>query len=144
MSQREYETQPEAPDLGEEIQQDSGETLVGPPGHDALDAGYVPPDRPLVVEDDQVGSRITDEPEGLDTRLDRERPDVGTGDGPDASTVADAEPDRAPRLAPSSTTAEGGYDESLDAADAGLSGGAASAEEAAVHERDEDDQPREA
>ena len=55
MAQRDYEEQPEAPDLGAAVQLETGATLVGPPGdRDGLDAGYVPPDRPYVLEDDDL------------------------------------------------------------------------------------------
>jgi hypothetical protein len=54
MAQRDYEEQPEAPDLGAAIQLDSAETLVAPPERDALDAGYSPPDRPYALDDDEL------------------------------------------------------------------------------------------
>lgn len=130
MTQRDYEQQPSAPDLGEVLHEDPAETLVGPPGTDPLDAGYVPPDRPYMLEDDaaQAGH------DTLDERLRRERPD---------DTVAEAattggESDRAPRLEAAEPTPDTGYTGSTEATDAGLAGGAASAEEAAMHVEDED------
>lgn len=130
MSQREYEDQPEAADLGEYIQEDSAETLTGPPNSDALDAGYVPPDRPYALDEEPA----LEDRDNLDTRLRRERPDVD-----DAGTGSDADPDRSGRLAPAAAGADGGYDRSMDAVEVGISGGAASAEEAAVHRRGDDD-----
>ncbi len=148
MAEREYEEQPEAPDLGASAQLETSESLVGPPGKDALDAGYVPPDRPFGLDDEENTAAAMREPETLDDRLRRERPDVG-------ADVAAAEPapaegelvdrvagdERSGRLAPAADTAIAGTGsdrvESTDAVDVGISGGAASAEEAAVHELDE-------
>src|ERR1700712_5082794 len=93
MSQREYEDQPEAADLGEFIQEDSAETLTGPPNSDALDAGYVPPDRPYALDEQPA----LDDRDNLDARLRRERPDVAVDDPESGS---DADPDRSGRLAP--------------------------------------------
>lgn len=147
MSDREYEEQPEAPDLGASAQLETSESLVGPPGGDALDAGYVPPDRPFGLDDDQVTSAAMREPETLDSRLRRERPDVGDEEPPgdddgryDGDSVDQVAGDeRSGRLTAAADTAiEGTGDpnddlESTDASDVGISGGAASAEEAAVH-----------
>lgn len=131
VSQRDHETQPDGPDLGEFVQEDPAETLVGPPGSDPLDAGYVPPDRPYGLDDDQATSRIDGEPEPLDTALRRERPDLD----PDDPGLADGvDPDRSGRLAPADPGADGDYANSVDGVDTGIDGGAASAEEAAMHE----------
>lgn len=130
MSQRDYEEQPEAPDLAQVVQEDPGETLVGPPDSDPLEAGYVPPDRPYVSDDDQA---LYGDDQAR--RLARERPEVWADE--DAS-VADREPDRAPRLVAAETTPDTLYTEPLEATGVGLAGGAASAEEAAVHLVDED------
>jgi hypothetical protein len=126
MTQRDYEPQPEAPDLGASVQLENSETLAGPAGDgDGLDAGYVPPDRPYGLEDGGVtpaGMRAGD---SHDQRLARERPDTPEGD---------LEADRSGRL---TRAGEGAALETLDAVDAvdqGVDGGAASAEEAAVHE----------
>jgi hypothetical protein len=132
VSQRDYEDQPEAPDLGEFVQEDTAETLVGPPGSDPLDAGYIPPDRPYGIDDDQTTTRIDTEPEPLDIALRRERPDI---DPDDPASGSDGEPDRSGRLASSAPGADGDYGDSVDGEDVGIDGGAASAEEAAVHER---------
>ncbi|WP_300007189.1 hypothetical protein [Pseudonocardia sp.] len=100
------DTQPDAPDLGAAVQLDSADTLDGPAGGaDALDAGYVPPDRPYALDEDGV-------PDTLDERLARERSEEGAPD-----------PDRSGRL-------------SASGAEVGVDGGAASAEEAAVHDVD--------
>ena len=55
MAQRDYEEQPEAPDLGMSIQLETSQSLVGPPGDvDGLEAGYSPPDRPYALDDDEL------------------------------------------------------------------------------------------
>lgn len=131
MSQRNYEDQPDAPDLGEFVQEDPAETLVGSIGSDPLDAGYIPPDRPFGLDDDQVTGRVGGEPEPLDAALRRERPDV---DPDDPAPGDGADPDRSGRLVPATSGADGDYTNSVDGVDAGLDGGAASAEEAAMHE----------
>jgi len=130
VSQRDYEEQPEAPDLAQVVQEDPGETLVGPPDSDPLEAGYVPPDRAYVSDDDQA---LYGDDQA--TRLARERPDVLSDE---EAGVADREPDRAPRLEAAETTPDTRYTESVEATGVGLAGGAASAEEAAVHLEDED------
>jgi hypothetical protein len=126
MTQRDYEIQPEAPDLGASVQLENSEHLAGPPGSaDGLDAGYVPPDRPYGADDPGVTPAGMRDGESHDERLARERPDTPVGEG---------EEDRSGRLA---TAGEGAALETLDAMDAvdvGVDGGAASAEEAAVHE----------
>lgn len=153
MTEHEYEEQPEAPDLGASAQLETGESLVGPPGKDALDASYVPPDRPFGLDDEETTAAAMREPETVDHRLRRERPDVGADVGGDVGADElvpeedemlhpDAGDKRSGRLTPAADTViEGtGTDpavESTDAVDAGISGGAASAEEAAVHELDE-------
>jgi Family of unknown function (DUF5709) len=123
MAQRDYEEQPEAPDLGAAVQLETSESLVGPPGdRDGLDAGYVPPDRPYVLEDDDVTVAGQREPDTLDERLAREVPE---------ELVVDAE--RAGRLYDPDQGAALERGDAMDADDVGISGGAASAEEAAVH-----------
>ena len=76
MAQRDYEEQPEAPDLGASVQLENDEYLGGPPGdRDALDAGYVPPDRPYALDEEGVTAREMREGETLDERLRREQGD---------------------------------------------------------------------
>jgi hypothetical protein len=132
VSQRDFEDQPEAPDLGEFAQEDTAETLAEPPGADPLDAGYIPPDRPYGLDDDQTTTRIDAEPEPLATARRRERPDI---DHDDPDSGSDGEPDRSGRLASPAPGADGDYGDSVDGVDVGIDGGAASAEEAALHER---------
>jgi Family of unknown function (DUF5709) len=124
MAQRDYEPQPEAPDLGATVQLETSESLVGPPGDDvdALDAGYSPPDRPYALDDDELTVAGQREGETLDERLAREEPDDLPVDLGRAGRLSD--PDQGAAL-------ERG--DAMDADDVGIDGGAASAEEAAVH-----------
>jgi hypothetical protein len=121
MAQRDYEEQPEAPDLGASVQLESEEHLAAPPDRDALDAGYSPPDRPYGVEEDGVTARGMREGDTLDERLRRER-----GDEP-------LDADRAGRITLAGEGAALETPDAVDGVDVGIDGGAAGAEEAAVH-----------
>ena len=123
MAQHDYEPQPEAPDLGAAIQLETAETLVGPPGDtDALDAGYSPPDRPYALDDDELTVAGQREGETLDERLAREVPEEVPVDLDRAGRLADPE-----QLGAMERT------DAIEGQDVGIDGGAASAEEAAVH-----------
>lgn len=50
----EYEEQPVAPDLAAVLDEQAEYSMAGPPGGDLHDAGYVPPDRPYALDDDQA------------------------------------------------------------------------------------------
>lgn len=118
------EPQPEAPDLGEFVQEDTAETLTSDDlGADPLDAGYVPPDRPTQGLRRAPSVDETGERRSLDERMAEEEP------GDEEATDDVAEP-RSGRLA---DTDEG----PVYGTDVGVDGGAASAEEAAVHEKEE-------
>jgi hypothetical protein len=122
--QRDYEEQPEAPDLGASIQLESSQHLAAPPGdRDGMDAGYVPPDRPYVLEDDSMTAGGMRRGDTLDERLAREVPDEEPG----------GDPDRAGRIAIADEGIALETPDSLAGVDLGIDGGAASAEEAAVH-----------
>jgi hypothetical protein len=123
MSQHDYEKQPEAPDLGAAVQLDTSETLEGPIGDvDGLDAGYSPPDRPYVLDDDDITVAGQRRSETLDERLARDEPEEVPVDGDRAGRLSD--PDQGAAL-------EGG--DAMTAVDVGIDGGAAPAEEAAMH-----------
>ncbi|MCZ4119873.1 DUF5709 domain-containing protein [Streptomyces sp. H39-S7] len=108
---------------------------------DILDEGYSPPERPLGV--DKVGTTAEEQHEGesLDERLAQEVPDTtaDTGDGLGDTSDTDGElldteagVSRSGRLvAPDEGV--GSNREGTVAADVGIDGAAASAEEAAVH-----------
>jgi hypothetical protein len=108
---------------------------------EVLDEGYSPPEKPLAVDHHGVTASEQHERVTLDARLRDEVPDVGAdgpagdgiGDSPDMAgeplTEALSGTDRAGRIV------KDGYawsDEPV-ARDVGIDGGAASAEEAAVH-----------
>jgi hypothetical protein len=97
---------------------------------DLLDEGYSPPDRPpnphrLETDlDQELGAP-------LDEKLAEEEPEVwDTDPGPD---VGAREPDRAGRLTAAEPDATGWPKADTRAVDVGVAGGAASAEEAAMH-----------
>ncbi|MFI7240192.1 DUF5709 domain-containing protein [Streptomyces cyaneofuscatus] len=113
---------------------------------DQMEEGYSPPERPLGV--DKFGTTGEEEREGesLDQRLAQEVPDVQPPDGDGIGDVAegDGEPQeridgdaRAGRLAAADDAT--GRNTDVFAEDVGIDGGAASAEEAAVHVADDAD-----
>lgn len=124
---REDEDQPESPLLGEYVQEDPAETLEGDDlNADPLDAGYIPPDRPSAATRDgdidgvgrSLDDRLAEEEPDLDSTGERGREDLG------------AEDPRAGRLTEDAHRTGDDF-----GVDVGIDGGAASAEEAAVHER---------
>ena len=132
MAQRDYEEQPEAPDLGATVQLETAESLVGPAdGNDAVDAGYSPPDRPYALDDDELTVAGQAAGETLDERLAREVPEEVPVDVDRAGRLADPE-----QLGVMERT------DSMEGQDVGIDGGAASAEEAAVHVVDPDPDAR--
>jgi hypothetical protein len=123
MTQHDYEQQPEAPDLGAAVHLNTSDTLAGPAGDtDGLDAGYSPPDRPYVLDSDEMTAAGQRRGETLDERLAREEPEGLPVDLDRAGRLSDPEQGAALERA-----------DAMDATDVGVDGGAASAEEAAVH-----------
>ncbi|MFE1272308.1 DUF5709 domain-containing protein [Streptomyces sp. NPDC058757] len=124
---------------------DTGDTLDGPLD-DPYDEGYSPPDRPWGAGRTGETAEEQEHGETLDERLAEEVPDltVPDGDGIGDTTGTDGEAldgevggRRAGRLvSPDQDTGSEDWS-AMDARDAGLDGGAASAEEAAVHVVDE-------
>jgi hypothetical protein len=119
---------------------------------DVLARGYVPEDRPWAVNDWGTTDLEEEEGESLDGRLARETPDEsadgdeGDGLGDLAGGGGELRDDevgdrRSGRLATTDAGSESGPDvePDLEAFDEGVDGGAASAEEAAVHVVDEDE-----
>lgn len=122
--QRDDEDQPEDADLGAAVQLENSETLDGSiQGADALDAGYIPPDRPYALDEDGVTGSGMREGDTHDERFARERPDGAEGD-----------PDRSGRITLASEGAALETSDATEGVDVGIDGGAASAEEAAVHD----------
>ncbi|MGH3396492.1 MAG: DUF5709 domain-containing protein [Streptosporangiaceae bacterium] len=138
---------------------DASDTLEGKPGDDPLDAGILPADKWSAGM--RFGSTAAEEEEGesLDQLLSEEEPDVlaklDKEDEDDESEPDDDEdaadedldglllddgPDpRSGRLVAEDEGAHSVTEPDLVARDAGIDGGAASAEEAAVHTVDDDD-----
>jgi len=122
MARHDAENQPQSPDLGASVQLESGESLEDTVDSDPLDAGYVPTDRPYALDEDGVTGAGMRDGDTLDQRLRREQ---------EAEPV---DPDRAGRLVIADEGAGLETPDALDAVDVGIDGGAAAAEEAAVHE----------
>jgi hypothetical protein len=152
------ETRHESADLDDFEVDDSTDTLSGAPGDDPLDRGVVPPERwsagirygttaaeqesgesldqQLAEEepDDALDFEDDDEPAGLDDE------DEDAGDEDVDGLLLDDGPDpRAGRLVAEDEGAHPDEEEDLVAYDAGIDGGAATAEEAAMHVVEEDD-----
>ena len=152
------ENRHEAADLEDYSVQEPADSLTGEPGEpgdNPLDRGVAPPERWSSV------IRHADEPESLDQLLDEEEPDPALdfgdddGDVPEGSAADDDEdeadeyvdglllddgPDpRAGRLVAEDEGAHPDDEKDLVARDVGIDGGAASAEEAAIHVVEDDD-----
>ena len=152
------ETRHESADLEDYEVLDSGDTLDGPPGDDPLDRGVATPERWSAGE--RFGTTVEEQREGesLDGLLAEEEPDIGVDDDDDEedSGAASADEDaadedidglllddgpdpRAGRLVADDEGAHADTEEDLVASDVGIDGGAATAEEAAMHVVEEDD-----
>jgi len=125
--------------LDEEDQLQPEDTLVDRGVDDVLDEGYSPPERPLGL--DAYGTTAAEQREGetLDQRLAEEEPDPALEDD-NAEILDDNEVGRLRSGRLVAEDAGVGEDEEKDlvASDIGIDGGAASAEEAAVHIVDEE------
>jgi Family of unknown function (DUF5709) len=140
----------ESEDLADFEVLDAADTLTGPPGDDPLDRGVVTPDRWSAAM--RFGSTAAEQEAGesLDQLLAEEEPDISLevgvdpdqADGWDENATeaeirklaedATADP-RAGRLAPEDQDGFSIANADLVARDAGIDGGAATAEEAAIH-----------
>ncbi|MEU9709576.1 DUF5709 domain-containing protein [Streptomyces sp. NPDC047967] len=116
---------------------------------DQLDEGYSPPERPLGV--DKFGTTGAEERRGesLDQRIAQEVDDVEppASDGIGDLTEGEGEPREGSTVEPRAGRLSGavdaaGRENDVFAEDVGIDGGAASAEEAAVHITDEADTAR--
>jgi hypothetical protein len=134
------------PDDSDEIQEDAGplepeDTLDDRGIAEVLDEGYSPPERPVGV--DEIGTTAAEQQAGetLDERLPRERPDiqVGSDDGLGDATDTDGElvdPEAGDLRSGRLVSPDEGvrvHEDGMVGEDVGIDGGAASAEEAAVH-----------
>jgi hypothetical protein len=134
---------------------DASDTLDGDPGDDPLDQGIAPPDRWSAGEGFGTTGPEEQEGESLDQLLAEEDPEQDPyaeadsdfedeeDEGEDRSADdlwGDDDPDpRSGRLVADDEGAHPDAEEDLVAHDVGIDGGAASAEEAAVHVQDEDE-----
>ncbi|MEU3953937.1 DUF5709 domain-containing protein [Streptomyces achromogenes] len=152
MSDQQSEQTPMADDAyqptgGNEEQEDAGpldlQDAVGERTYDdMLDEGYSPPERPLGVTKHGTTAAEQHEGETLDERLDQEVPDVSA---PPGDEIGDLPGGEGEPLDPEAGTAragrlvapdEGSHTDTTKeevARDVGIDGGAAGAEEAAVH-----------
>jgi hypothetical protein len=131
---------------------DASDTLDGDPGDDPLDQGIAPPDRWSAGEGFGTTAPEEQEGESLDQLLAEEEPDPyaetdsdeGEGEGENLRADdlwGDDEPEpRSGRLVADDEGAHADDEDELVAHDVGIDGGAASAEEAAVHVLDDDDE----
>ena len=160
------ETRHESEDLEDYQVQDTTDTLIGPPGDDPLDRGVVPPERWSAGV--RYGDTAAEQSAGesLDQRLAEEEPDDTEEELEDALALDDEAPEdvedfdedddagdedvdglllddgpdpRAGRLVAEDEGAHPDEEEDLVARDVGIDGGAATAEEAAMHVVEEDD-----
>ncbi|TQC43184.1 hypothetical protein EEB14_44635 [Rhodococcus sp. WS4] len=126
--------------LDEEDQLQPEDTLVDRGVDDVLDEGYSPPEKPLGL--DAFGTTAAEQREGetLDQRLAEEEPDPAFEEDDNAEILDDNEVgrQRSGRLLAEDAGAGADEEKDLVASDIGIDGGAASAEEAAVHIVDEE------
>jgi hypothetical protein len=149
------ETRHESADLTDYEVEDASDTLAGDVGDDPLDRGVVPPERwsAGIRFGSTAGEQQTGE--SLDQLLAEEEPDETTGvdlddiDEEEDEDVAEEDVDglllddgpdpRSGRLVAEDEGAHPDEEADLIARDAGISGGAATAEEAAMHVVRDDD-----
>jgi Family of unknown function (DUF5709) len=130
-------------DLEDDGTLDASDTLYGDPGDDPLDAGIVPPDRWSAGEG--FGTTLSEERAGesLDQLLAEEEPDpdpyAEAAEAEDDPLTGDDLEPRAGRLVAEDEGSHPDTEADLVARDVGIDGGAASAEEAAVHVQDDAD-----
>ena len=150
------ETRHESADLTDYEVKDASDTLEGDPGNDPLDRGVAPPERWSAGVRFGTTAEEQEEGESLDQQLAEEEPDIAfeadderpediagdedAGDEDVDGLLLDDGPDpRAGRLVADDEGAHPDAEADLVAHDAGIDGGAASAEEAAVHVVEDDD-----
>jgi hypothetical protein len=154
------ETRHESADLEDYEVKDAYDTLDGEPGDDPLDRGVAPPERWSAGTRYGTTAEEQEEGESLDQLLAEEEPDSYAGEDsgndeddegdiagdPDAADedldglLLDDGPDpRSGRLVADDEGAHADAEADLVARDVGIDGGAASAEEAAVHTVEDDD-----
>lgn len=126
---------PESVAEGDTNQLHQEDTLLDRGLESVIDESYSPPERP--PNPNRLETHLDQEiGESHDDKLAQEEPEVWEQEG---RPVSAREEDRAGRLAAEDTESTGQAADSLAAEDVGIAGGAATAEEAAVHVVDEDD-----
>jgi len=150
------ETRHESADLADYEVKDASDTLEGNPGDDPLDRGVAPPERWSAGIRFGTTAEEQEEGESLDQQLAEEEPDTafeadderlediaGDEDAGDEDVdgllLEDGPDPRAGRLVADDEGAHPDAEADLVAHDAGIDGGAATAEEAAVHVVEDDD-----
>jgi hypothetical protein len=150
------ETRHESADLEDYEVLDASDTLDGEPGDDPLDRGVVTPERWSAGMRFGTTAGEQQEGESLDRLLAEEEPDTANGaddeepweaagdddaadEDIDGLLLDDGPDPRAGRLVAEDEGAHPAEEADLVARDTGIDGGAATAEEAAVHVVDEDD-----
>src|SRR6516225_8615127 len=134
------ETRHESADLEDYEVEDASDTLTGDPGDDPLDRGVAPPERWSAGMRSGTTAGEQQAGESLDELLAEEEPDTPSDfDDEDPQDLADDPDPRSGRLVADDEGAHPDTEADLVAHDAGIDGGAATAEEAAVHVVDEDD-----
>src|SRR6516225_1289473 len=132
------EARHESADLDDYSIQEPADSLTGEPGepgNDPLDRGVAPPERwSSVIRSGSDGGQQ----ESLDQLLAEEEPDT-LFDRDDDDLLDDGPDPRAGRLVAEDEGAHPDAEEDLVARDVGIDGGAASAEEAAIHVVEDDD-----
>lgn len=118
-------------------QQPDEDTLIDRGVDDALDEGYSPPEKPSTPMRERYSPSDERDVDDLEERIYEEQPDeeIEPSTGDIGGEVGD---ERAGRLDSGSDLADSEGDD-VTATDVGIDGGAAGAEEAAVHEIDPDD-----
>jgi Family of unknown function (DUF5709) len=113
---------------------DASDTLDGNPGDDPLDTGIAPPDRWSAGEGFGTTAAEEEAGESLDQLLAEEEPDLDPYAEDEEEDLTGDEPDpRSGRLVAEDEGAHPDDEPDLFAHDVGIDGGAAGAEEAAVH-----------
>ena len=152
------ETRHESADLEDYEVQDTTDTLSGAPGDDPLDRGVVPPERwsgdirrgdqggagesldELLAEEEPDDTQDLDEDDDEPEDIEDFDEDYDAGDEDVDGLLLDDGPNpRAGRLVAEDEGAHPDEEEDLVARDVGIDGGAATAEEAAMHVVEEDD-----
>ena len=125
---------------------DPENVLDEPDLDDVLDAGYSPPEKPLGVSKYGTTGEEQREGESLDRRLAQEVPEedplladpAGAGPEDNGPEEVDAGDERAGRVAVADEEPGSARNNRVLGRDVGIDGGAASAEEAAVHIQEDD------